>query len=70
MDVHQVVMSPVGEHSRKPDEVQVRIERLLGAPMRETHLELYARRPTPGWTVWGNEIDHNLFQQQVSEFVA
>src|SRR5580765_599508 len=27
-DVHQVVRSPVSEHSRKPDEVQVRIERL------------------------------------------
>lgn len=52
MDVHQVVMAPVSEHSRKPDEVRTRIERLLAGP----YLELYSRRPATGWTVWGNEI--------------
>jgi len=66
MDVHQVIMSPVSEHSRKPDEAQVRIERLLPGP----YLELYGRRPTPGWTVWGNQISRNLFQQEIPEFVA
>jgi N6-adenosine-specific RNA methylase IME4 len=66
MDVHQVIMSPVGEHSRKPDEAQVRIERLLSGP----YLELYGRRPSPGWTVWGNQISRNLFQQDIPEFVA
>lgn len=65
-DVHQVVMSPVSEHSRKPDEVQARIERLLPGP----YLELYGRRPTPGWTVWGNQISRNLFQQSIPEFAA
>lgn len=52
MDVHQVVMAPVAEHSRKPDEVRVRIERLLAGP----YLELFARRSADGWTAWGNEI--------------
>lgn len=52
MDVHQVVMAPVREHSRKPDEVRTRIERLLAGP----YLELYGRQHFPGWTVWGNEI--------------
>jgi N6-adenosine-specific RNA methylase IME4 len=66
MDVHQVIMSPVSEHSRKPDEAQVRIERLLPGP----YLELYGRRPTPGWTVWGNQISRNLFQQEIPEFIA
>jgi N6-adenosine-specific RNA methylase IME4 len=65
MDVHQVIMAPVSEHSRKPDEAQVRIERLLPGP----YLELYGRRPSPGWTVWGNEISRNLFQQEIPEFV-
>jgi N6-adenosine-specific RNA methylase IME4 len=51
-DVHQVVMSPVSAHSRKPGEVRERIQRLLGGP----YLELYGREPAPGWTVWGNEI--------------
>jgi N6-adenosine-specific RNA methylase IME4 len=51
-DVHQVVMAPVGEHSEKPEEVRRRIERLFPGP----YLELYGRKPAPGWTVWGNEI--------------
>jgi N6-adenosine-specific RNA methylase IME4 len=63
-DVHQVVISPVEEHSRKPDEVQVRIERLLDGP----YLELFARRTTPGWTVWGNDISSNLFHQHIKDF--
>jgi N6-adenosine-specific RNA methylase IME4 len=66
MDVHQIVMSQVGEHSRKPDEVQVRIERLLAGP----YLELYARRATEGWITWGDEVSRNLFQQDIPEFVA
>jgi N6-adenosine-specific RNA methylase IME4 len=52
MDVHQVVMAPVGEHSAKPEEVRRRIERLLPGP----YLELYGRTPVDRWTVWGNEI--------------
>jgi N6-adenosine-specific RNA methylase IME4 len=51
-DVHQVVMAPVGEHSRKPDEVRKRIKRLIGGP----YLELFARQQVEGWHTWGNEI--------------
>lgn len=69
--VHQVVVSPIGAHSRKPDEAQVRIERLLTPePSRDTHLELFGRRGTPRWTVWGNQISRNLFQQSIPEFSA
>jgi N6-adenosine-specific RNA methylase IME4 len=50
--VHQVVITPVGEHSEKPDEVRRRIERLLPGP----YLELYGRKPFEGWCVWGNEV--------------
>jgi N6-adenosine-specific RNA methylase IME4 len=59
-DVDQVIMSPVAEHSRKPDEAQDRIERLIDGP----YLELYARRPRSRWTVWGNEIPRDLFQME------
>lgn len=52
-DVHQVVMTPVGEHSVKPEEVRRRIKRLYPGP----YLELFARRPVDGWTVWGNEVE-------------
>jgi site-specific DNA-methyltransferase (adenine-specific) len=49
----QVVLAPRGEHSKKPDEVQKRIETLLGDVPR---LELFARRKRPGWDAWGNEV--------------
>lgn len=52
-DVHQVIFAPVGEHSVKPEETRERIERLITGP----YLELFARQPVPGWTVWGNEVE-------------
>lgn len=66
MDVHQVIVSQVGEHSRKPQAAHERIERLLSGP----YLELYARRPMAGWTAWGNEIVRDLFHQSIPEFEA
>lgn len=56
-DVHQVVFAPLGEHSAKPEEVRRRIERLFPGP----YLELYGRKPVAGWTVWGNEINREIF---------
>lgn len=64
--VHQVIMSPVSEHSRKPDEVQVRIERLLNGP----YLELFGRRAVPHWTVWGNQVSRSLLHYDILEFAA
>lgn len=42
---------PRGRHSEKPQEFFNLVERLSPAP----RLEMYARRPRPGWTTWGNE---------------
>lgn len=52
-DVRQLMVSPRREHSRKPDETHERIERLVDGP----YLELFARQPRKGWTVWGNQTD-------------
>ncbi|WAH38590.1 MT-A70 family methyltransferase [Alicyclobacillus dauci] len=51
--VHSVVLAPICEHSRKPDEVRARIERLMGDVPR---IELFARTRIPGWDSWGNEV--------------
>jgi N6-adenosine-specific RNA methylase IME4 len=51
-DVRQVILEKRREHSRKPDCVHERVERLVAGP----YLELFARRQRPGWTCWGNEI--------------
>jgi N6-adenosine-specific RNA methylase IME4 len=62
-DVHQVVFAPVGEHSAKPEEVRRRIERLFAGP----YLELYGRKPVPGWAVWGNEIRRDRLLAEVDQ---
>jgi N6-adenosine-specific RNA methylase IME4/ParB-like chromosome segregation protein Spo0J len=50
-DVQQVIMTPRMEHSKKPDEVAGRIERLVPGP----YLEMFARQQRAGWDVWGNQ---------------
>jgi len=50
--VSQVVMSPLREHSRKPDEVRDQIVQLIGDLPR---IELFARQTVKGWDCWGNE---------------
>lgn len=52
--VRQVIMAPRREHSRKPDEIYGRIERLVDGP----YLELFARQRRPGWAqAHSNEAD-------------
>lgn len=64
-DVHQVIISHVEEHSKKPDEVSERIERLMGDVPR---IELFTRQKADGWDVWGNEVinDVELTTQHIS----
>lgn len=50
--VHQVILSPIEQHSKKPDETRDRIVALMGDVPR---IELFARQKTEGWDVWGNE---------------
>jgi N6-adenosine-specific RNA methylase IME4 len=51
-DVRQAIFAPIREHSRKPDEIYPRIERLVGGP----YVELFARYWRPGWDGWGDEL--------------
>jgi N6-adenosine-specific RNA methylase IME4 len=51
-DVREIIMAPVREHSRKPDEAAARIERYCDGP----YVELFARQSRPGWDNWGNEV--------------
>ena len=52
--VSQLVVSPLREHSRKPDEVRDRIIELMGGDA--PRIELFARETVPGWDCWGNEV--------------
>jgi N6-adenosine-specific RNA methylase IME4 len=51
-DIDEVILAPVREHSRKPDEAIERIERFCAGP----RVELFARATRPGWDSWGDEI--------------
>ncbi len=51
--VPHTILAAKMEHSRKPDEVHRRIERLYP---NATKIEMFARRPMEGWDVWGNEV--------------
>lgn len=62
--VHQVIVSHIEEHSKKPEEARRRIEQLMGDVPR---IELFARRETPGWDVWGNEVDCSLGTEILQE---
>jgi N6-adenosine-specific RNA methylase IME4 len=52
-DVNQSIIERRRQHSRKPDCVYGRIERLVDGP----YLELFARSTRPNWVGWGYETD-------------
>ena len=58
--VRELIVAPVREHSRKPDQIYSQIEALCDGPF----LELYARQQWPDWDSWGLEIDK--FQREAS----
>jgi N6-adenosine-specific RNA methylase IME4 len=42
-------------HSEKPSIVRTMIEKF-----EEPRLEVFARHKTPGWDIWGNELDNDI----------
>ena len=56
-NVHQVIVSHIEEHSKKPDEARRRIVGLMGDLPR---IELFARQKSAGWDVWGNEVESDI----------
>lgn len=51
--VHEVIIDPRRQHSRKPDEFYTRAQEYSTGP----YLEMFARQSRPGWDVWGNQSD-------------
>jgi N6-adenosine-specific RNA methylase IME4 len=52
-DIREIILAPVREHSRKPDEAYERVQRYCDGP----YLDLFARQSRPGWMTWGNETN-------------
>lgn len=63
--VKQLLIAPIQEHSRKPDQIYPLITALFGADVPK--LELFARRlpPEPNWTAWGHSVTGS---QTLAEF--
>lgn len=51
-NISQLIFSPIGKHSKKPDRVRKKILELVGDLPR---IELFARTKIHGWDVWGND---------------
>lgn len=61
--VSSIILSPLEEHSKKPDIVRDKIVELFGDRPR---VELFARQKTPGWDVYGNGIDGKDIREVLS----
>ena len=56
-DVHQVIESPIRQHSQKQTIVREKIVQLMGDIPR---IELFARERVNGWDAWGNEVKSDI----------
>lgn len=51
--IREIILSPVRQHSRKPDEFRARVDRYIGPDVRT--VELFSRESWPQWDHWGLE---------------
>lgn len=64
--VHQVIMSPVEAHSKKPDIIRDKIVELCGDKSR---VELFSRQKIDGWVSLGNEIDGKDIRDSLQDII-
>ena len=64
--ISQLIISPVGAHSKKPDIVREKIVALMGDVPR---IELFARERAGGWDALGNEIDGRDIRDALKEVI-
>lgn len=55
-NVRQFYSEKRTKHSKKPDEIRYRIEKMFP---EQTKIELFAREKITGWDAWGNEVSEN-----------
>ena len=56
-NIRQLVNWPREKHSKKPDEVRNRIEKMFPTQRK---IELFARNKNDGWDIWGNELINDV----------
>jgi N6-adenosine-specific RNA methylase IME4 len=60
--VRNLIVAPVREHSRKPDQMRADLQALFAGP----YIDLFARQTDPNWKVWGNETDKFFAREQTN----
>ena len=64
--VRQFIDAPLGRHSEKPAQARARLGQLIGDVPR---IELFARSKTPGWSVWGRDVESDArLSSRVKQF--
>ena len=61
-NVRQLLVVARNGHSEKPEEVRRRIESMFP---HQRKIELFARRKTEGWDVWGLDVDRNTMHSAI-----
>ena len=56
-NVHQLIVSSIEAHSKKREKARENIVALMGDLPK---IELFARKESPGWDVWGNEVKSSI----------
>lgn len=56
-NIHQLIVSLVEAHSKKPEKAREKITALMGDLPK---IELFARKESPGWDRWGNEVKSSI----------
>lgn len=57
-NVRQTVHEIRTSHSKKPHQVRLNIEKLMGGGVNK--IELFARQKHEGWDTWGNEVPNDI----------
>jgi N6-adenosine-specific RNA methylase IME4 len=58
--------APRKKHSEKPERMREMIEIVSPGP----YIELFARKKTPGWDVWGNEVQSDIVMPSNSSILV
>ena len=54
---HELIVTERERHSKKPEEARKRIEEMFP---KSSKVELFARKKSNGWDVFGNEVESDI----------
>lgn len=61
--IRNLIVAPLREHSRKPEQMREDAAALFAGP----RLEMFARERAPGWDAWGNQAPQLSIRERLAE---